>query len=90
MTNPKIFCSVLGQSNSGTDSIYVNYAYTPPLKWFDGVIETGQVTVDITGLTESEINIKNQESVIIRCQLEADGGGSGVVFSLADIRGGRI
>lgn len=91
----KIFCRVDGQINEGDgiDWLSVSFDYTPPIQWqgeTGGLISSGWVRVDVTGLTETEINAKNQEAVLLHANDEAFQAGHGVVFTLADIRGGRI
>lgn len=90
MNNIKIFCMAVGQSPNGVDVLRVSYAYTPPMPFNGSFVESGEIEVDIAGLTDTEICIKNQNSILAHCQNEADSGDHGIVFTLADIRGGRI
>lgn len=80
-----IFAKVIGQTDANT--LQVSYEYVPPvfvneLSHIDG----GSVSVNISGMTETEINAKNQQAVMDQANSEVPE----ELFVLADVRGGRF
>jgi hypothetical protein len=88
----KLFCKVISVlQENGIENMVAIYEYSPYIPVTHGILQGGQVTVDITGLTETEINSKIQQSLcdganleIISMQLDPEN------FTLSDVRGGRI